>query len=658
MHLSPGVETLTVSGAAPGAHLRVCDADGQAVATLVADGTGQAHLAFVPAVHRVLATPEDVVAALSDGWPLPPGEYTVVDESASPPAPARTRPRAGRGRPPRPVALRAGAARGLRLRDRARRRAAVGDGPVPQRGPLRPGPVAHGGRVLGLRPLRPRQPPARHHDRQPAGLRRGRREHAGHGVLGRRLRHLQPGPGGRRLRRHRDRGPPALGAPRPGGHGGAQLPRYQPALRGRHPAAPPGRHHPPVGHRRPLPPAVARRDLQLRVHPGLGRHARRRDHGRRHGLGPGPHRRRRHRRRGQPADPHPEPRLRGRRPGHPVLRPAVRAASDRPPGGPDRRPGVPDRGLAGRADREPVRHHDRLVRRLTGLPVHRLQRPPPRRLQPHGARPVVRVPLVPRGPPDPAPARAHPDVRPGQFLSVFGYEAELEPDRFTHHGDDFDAALAEYLAEPRMRLLFENGAGSAVVGATSHRFETSVPSFPPPGVGPGRWWFDVDGALVDRRPGAGGAETYEDDPEAGELAYSKELLDDLDHFTRPTTEIARDWTRFADRHRVAFETARWSGPWWWPARGTSTSTCRPARRTRRCRPPSPSYAPTDSSSGSRAAGTDPSTGWRTPTAATGWPSTTPSPRRTAPRWSSGSGSRSACPSTRSPTSSGPGRGSG
>jgi hypothetical protein len=38
------------------------------------------------------------------------------------------------------------------------------------------------------------------------------------------------------------------------------------------------------------------------------------------------------------------------------------------------------------------------------------------------------------------------------------------------------------------------------------------------------------------------------------MAYSRELLSDLNRFTLPTTQIERDWTRFADEHRVAFET--------------------------------------------------------------------------------------------------------
>src|ERR1700712_386212 len=84
VHISPGVETLTITGAAPGGRLRVVDSKDIAVATLVADEVGNAHLAFVPPTHRVLANADDLVAALADGHTLPPGDYTVVDESSSP----------------------------------------------------------------------------------------------------------------------------------------------------------------------------------------------------------------------------------------------------------------------------------------------------------------------------------------------------------------------------------------------------------------------------------------------------------------------------------------------------------------------------------------------------------------------------------------------
>jgi predicted acyl esterase len=142
---------------------------------------------------------------------------------------------------------------------------------------------------------------------------------------------------------------------------------------------------------------------------------------------------------------------------------------------------------------------------------------------------------------------------PAQFGAVFGFETELEPDRFAHHGDDLDAALAEYLAEPPVRILFESGAGHEVAGATAHRFEATAESFPPPGVTARRWWLDDGGTLVDERPAAEGADAYLDDPESGGLAYSSELLSDLQRFTQPQVPIT--WTTFDDDHRAAYETA-------------------------------------------------------------------------------------------------------
>lgn len=141
---------------------------------------------------------------------------------------------------------------------------------------------------------------------------------------------------------------------------------------------------------------------------------------------------------------------------------------------------------------------------------------------------------------------------PMQFAEFFGYEAVLEPDRFGHHGDDFDAALAEYLDEPRVRMMFESGAGHEVAGATAHRYEVEVASFPPPGVRPRRWWLHTGGKLVDHVPVDDDGECYRDDPEAGASAYSGELLVDLNRFTQPQVPIT--WTRFADEDRVAYET--------------------------------------------------------------------------------------------------------
>jgi uncharacterized protein len=157
--------------------------------------------------------------------------------------------------------------------------------------------------------------------------------------------------------------------------------------------------------------------------------------------------------------------------------------------------------------------------------------------------------------------RVHELIRtfaPAQFAEVFGFDTQLEDDRFEHHGEDFDAALAEYLAEPRVRILFENGAGHATAGATAHRYELEVDSFPPPDVAPRRWYLAPDGVLADEPPADDGADVFLDDPDAGGLAYSMEILDDLDRFTRPQVPIT--WTRFDDEHRVAYETAPLEAP--------------------------------------------------------------------------------------------------
>jgi hypothetical protein len=144
---------------------------------------------------------------------------------------------------------------------------------------------------------------------------------------------------------------------------------------------------------------------------------------------------------------------------------------------------------------------------------------------------------------------------PLQFAEVFGYTPELEPDRFTHHGDDVESALAEYRAEPRVRILFENGAGGDVAGAPAHRFEVGADSFPPPGVRPWCLHLGPDGALAEQAPADAGEDRYHDDLDAGALAYAMDLLSDLDRFTRPGPELPIEWTRFAPEHHLEYVTA-------------------------------------------------------------------------------------------------------
>lgn len=141
---------------------------------------------------------------------------------------------------------------------------------------------------------------------------------------------------------------------------------------------------------------------------------------------------------------------------------------------------------------------------------------------------------------------------PLQFAEVFGQTPELEADRFGHHGDDLEAALEEYRGEPRVRILFDNGAGGGAPGSTGHRYEVGTDSFPPPGVRPRRLYLADGGVLADAPEPDEGEDRYEDDPDAGSVAYAQQWLSELDRFTRPGPELDLEWTRFAPEHHVDY----------------------------------------------------------------------------------------------------------
>ena len=162
----------------------------------------------------------------------------------------------------------------------------------------------------------------------------------------------------------------------------------------------------------------------------------------------------------------------------------------------------------------------------------------------------------------------HPLVRelaPAQFATHFGYTAEIEQDRFGDLVDDFEAARDRYLGEPPVRILFESGTTAEVPGAPGHRWEVSATSFPPPGCVVTRWWFGPEGSLLDQAPAAGAsggagddeaADRYLDDPDAGAIGYA--LTENFDDFIRPTVPI--EWTRFPDECTVAYETSPLTAP--------------------------------------------------------------------------------------------------
>ncbi len=121
-------------------------------------------------------------------------------------------------------------------------------------------------------------------------------------------------------------------------------------------------------------------------------------------------------------------------------------------------------------------------------------------------------------------ARQLPDVDaavrllgPMFFEMMYGAAVDVGPNRFEDY-TDFDQALADYEAEPSLRVIFETGADPEVdPGAPQGTFQQTFDAWPVPETVARRWYFQPDGSLGDEPPGSdGGASAFEHDPDAGE----------------------------------------------------------------------------------------------------------------------------------------------
>ena len=91
--------------------------------------------------------------------------------------------------------------------------------------------------------------------------------------------------------------------------------------------------------------------------------------------------------------------------------------------------------------------------------------------------------------------------------AIFGVERlRVERDRFTD-ATSFEDALARFESEPRVRILFENGAGGTP-GAPIPTFEHSFAGWPIPDVTPTAWYFAADGRLDHSPPTDSGADRF------------------------------------------------------------------------------------------------------------------------------------------------------
>jgi predicted acyl esterase len=100
----------------------------------------------------------------------------------------------------------------------------------------------------------------------------------------------------------------------------------------------------------------------------------------------------------------------------------------------------------------------------------------------------------------PASAKA---AAPTLYKAVLGTGDVTLPNDPIQSEPSYAAALAAYQQLPRVRVLFDNGAGSATPGNPLPGFEHSFSTFPIPGTKARSWYFGDGGALTDAKPTTG-----------------------------------------------------------------------------------------------------------------------------------------------------------
>jgi predicted acyl esterase len=132
---------------------------------------------------------------------------------------------------------------------------------------------------------------------------------------------------------------------------------------------------------------------------------------------------------------------------------------------------------------------------------------------------------------------------------VWHTSVTLPPDRFAN-ATSLAQARATFEADPRLRILFENGAGAAP-GMPYARFEGDFSGWPVPGTQARPWYFGSGSTLVDGASGPAGSDAYTYD--AGRAHVTTLAGTDTGSVWLPLP--AWNWTAPAAEHAVAYETA-------------------------------------------------------------------------------------------------------
>ncbi len=110
-----------------------------------------------------------------------------------------------------------------------------------------------------------------------------------------------------------------------------------------------------------------------------------------------------------------------------------------------------------------------------------------------------------RAPSIPAAVKA---AAPTLYHDALGVNGVTLPDDPIQAQPSYGAALAAFDKLPSVRILFDNGAGSATPGNPVPAFEQSFSRFPLPGTHARSWFLSAGGALTDARPTRAGVDAF------------------------------------------------------------------------------------------------------------------------------------------------------
>jgi predicted acyl esterase len=100
------------------------------------------------------------------------------------------------------------------------------------------------------------------------------------------------------------------------------------------------------------------------------------------------------------------------------------------------------------------------------------------------------------------------------YQAVLGVPGQSLPPDPIQQEPDYQSALSAFQAQPPVRVLFDNGAGSSLAGAPVAAFEQSFSTLPIPGTEARSWYLGASGQLTDAAPGVTAQDAFTWDPKA------------------------------------------------------------------------------------------------------------------------------------------------